>query len=28
VGLFRRADSLANAMDARCYGAGERRTSL
>lgn len=29
VGLFRRADSLAKAMDARCYGApGVRRTSL
>ncbi len=29
VGLFRRADSLAIAMDARCYGApGVERTSL
>lgn len=29
VGLFRRADSLAVAMDARCYGAPDvRRTSL
>lgn len=29
VGLFRRADCLARAMDARCYGApGVRRTSL
>lgn len=29
VGLFRRADTLAQAMDARCYGAdGVRRTSL
>lgn len=29
VGLFRRADALAVAMDARCYGApGIRRTSL
>lgn len=27
VGLFRRADALACAMDARCYGAGGRRTS-
>lgn len=28
VGLFRRADALALAMDARCYGAPGRRTSL
>ena len=29
VGLFRRADKLSVAMDARCYGArGGRRTSL
>jgi len=29
VGLFRRADSLAVAMDARCYGAPDvERTSL
>ena len=29
VGLFRRADTLAQAMDARCYGAPDvRRTSL
>ncbi|RDB64689.1 energy-coupling factor transporter transmembrane protein EcfT [Gordonibacter sp. 28C] len=28
VGLFRRADALAAAMDARCYGAGAARTSL
>lgn len=28
VGLFRRADALAQAMDARCYGAPGRRTSL
>ena len=28
VGLFRRADSLSRAMDARCYGASARRTSL
>ena len=29
VGLFRRADALARAMDARCYGAPDvRRTSL
>lgn len=29
VGLFRRADALATAMDARCYGAPDvRRTSL
>lgn len=29
VGMFRRADNLAVAMDARCYGApGVRRTSL
>lgn len=27
VGFFRRADTVAEAMDARCYGAG-RRTSL
>lgn len=27
VGLFRRADALASAMDARCYGAGVHRTS-
>jgi energy-coupling factor transport system permease protein len=24
VGMFRRADRMADAMDARCYGAGER----
>ncbi|MDO4290790.1 MAG: energy-coupling factor transporter transmembrane component T [Eggerthellaceae bacterium] len=28
VGLFRRADALAQAMDARCYGAPVSRTSL
>ena len=28
VGLFRRADALAAAMDARCYGAEAGRTSL
>ncbi len=28
VGLFRRADALALAMDARCYGAPGSRTSL
>ncbi|WP_239442900.1 energy-coupling factor transporter transmembrane component T [Gordonibacter sp. An230] len=28
VGLFRRADALAVAMDARCYGAEPCRTSL
>ncbi len=28
VGLFRRAESLALAMDSRCYGAMEIRTSL
>ena len=28
VGLFRHADNLANAMDARCYGATPRRTRL
>lgn len=28
VGLFRHADALASAMDARCYGAAARRTSL
>ena len=29
VGMFRRADKLSVAMDARCYGArGRRRTSL
>ncbi|MBR3689764.1 MAG: energy-coupling factor transporter transmembrane protein EcfT [Eggerthellaceae bacterium] len=28
VGLFRRADALSVAMDARCYGAAETRTSL
>lgn len=28
IGAFRRAASLADAMDARCYGAAERRTSL
>ena len=28
VGLFRRADRLAAAMDARCFGASERPTSL
>ena len=28
VGLFRRADRLARAMDARCFGATNRRTSL
>ena len=28
VGLFRHADSLATAMDARCYGAVSKRTSL
>lgn len=28
VGLFRRAGTLACAMEARCYGGAERRTSL
>ena len=28
VGLFRRADALATAMDSRCYGALEKRASL
>ncbi len=28
VGMFRRADRLAQAMDCRCYGACERRISL
>ena len=28
VGLFRRADRLADAMDARCYGLAASRTSL
>ena len=28
VGLFRRADALAQAMDARCYGAAPERGSL
>ncbi|WP_255467256.1 energy-coupling factor transporter transmembrane component T family protein [Raoultibacter phocaeensis] len=28
VGLFRRADNLATAMEARCYGMGEVRTEL
>ncbi|MBQ3106793.1 MAG: energy-coupling factor transporter transmembrane protein EcfT [Eggerthellaceae bacterium] len=28
AGLFRRADTLAEAMDARCYGLSESRTSL
>lgn len=28
VGLFRHADSLATAMDSRCYGMADRRTSL
>ena len=28
VGLFRHADALATAMDARCYGAVERRSTL
>ncbi len=28
VGLFRRADSLASALEARCYGAAAQRTSL
>ena len=28
VGLFRHADALATAMDARCYGAVARRTCL
>lgn len=28
VGLFRHADALADAMEARCYGASDRRTSL
>ena len=28
VGLFRRADRLGTAMEARCYGAPEERTSL
>ncbi len=28
VGMFRRAGTLAQAMEARCYGAAARRTSL
>ena len=28
VGLFRHADTLADAMDARCYGASKKRTHL
>lgn len=28
AGMFRRADALALAMDARCYGAADERTSL
>lgn len=28
IGLFRHADALATAMDARCYGTAPRRTSL
>ena len=28
IGLFRHADALAQAMDARCYGAVDRRTRL
>ena len=28
VGLFRRADRLASAMEARCYGASGEPTSL
>ena len=28
IGLFRHADALATAMDSRCYGAVERRSSL
>ena len=28
VGLFRHADALSQAMDARCYGAAERRGAL
>ncbi len=28
VGLFRRADNVALAMEARCYGLGQNRTSL
>ena len=28
VGLFRRADALATAMDARCYGAARKRSSM
>ena len=28
VGLFRRADAIADAMDARCYGAAPTRTRL
>ena len=28
IGLFRHADNLALAMNARCYGAAERRTNL
>ncbi len=28
AGLFRRSDALGEAMEARCYGAAERRTSL
>lgn len=28
IGLFRHADNVATAMDARCFGAGTKRTSL
>lgn len=28
VGLFRRADTMGDAMDARCYGASRQRTRL
>lgn len=28
MGMFRRADSLSLAMDARCYGAASKRTAL
>ena len=28
IGLFRHADALASAMDARCYGAADQRTHL
>ncbi|MDO4502260.1 MAG: energy-coupling factor transporter transmembrane component T [Coriobacteriia bacterium] len=28
VGMFRRADVLSQAMDARCYGGADRRSSL